>query len=183
LARKYKPFQEAAQFHHDFRLTDRESGQVLEQTLAIHTVELGKYNSDERDLDPGDMLGCWLYWLKHAQDYEPAALAKLFPQPGILQATETLLRIAEITEDKAMYDARERAIRDRKWEIESAKREGMIEGEREGLIKGKIETVFMLQGLLYLPHTEEQSLRAMSLEQLEALASDLQEKLRSRTPL
>jgi hypothetical protein len=57
----------------------------------------------------------------------------------IRQATETLARIAQITEDKAMYEAREKAIRDRKSELNSA--------FREGEIKAKIETIQMLQGI------------------------------------
>ncbi len=85
-----------------------------------------------------------------------------------------------------MYDARERAIRDRKWEIDAARNEGeqagLIKGEQAGLIKGKIETIRMLQGLLYLPLSDEQELMAMGLEQLELLASGLQEKLRGRKP-
>jgi len=36
--------------------------------------------------------------------------------------------------------------------------------------------------LLYMPLSDEQELLPMSLEQLEATRSDLQEKLRSRTP-
>jgi len=39
-----------------------------------------------------------------------------------------------------MYDARERAIRDRKWELAAARREG----QEEGKIEGKIEMVRML---------------------------------------
>ena len=58
----------------------------------------------------------------------------------------------------------------------------MIKGEQAGLIKGKIETIRMLQGLLYLPLSDEQELMAMGLEQLELLASGLQEKLRGRKP-
>ena len=85
-----------------------------------------------------------------------------------------------------MYDARERAIRDRQWEIDAARNEGeqagLIKGEQAGLIKGKIETIRMLQGLLYLPLSDEQELMAMGLEQLELLASGLQEKLRGRKP-
>jgi len=38
-----------------------------------------------------------------------------------------------------------------------------------------------LQGILHIPVSEEQDLRAMTLEQLETLASSLQEKLRNRT--
>ena len=122
------------QFHHAFRLADA-SGRVLDNTLAIHTIELPKYNTAYSELASGDPLGCWLHWFRHAQDYEPEALLKAFPQPAIRRATEALIRIAEIREDKAMYDARERAIRDRKWELDAAKTEGKTEGKIEGEIR------------------------------------------------
>ena len=128
---------DTAQFHHAFRLTDAVSGRVLNGTLEIHTIELPKYNTKELELPAGEMLSWWLYWLRHAQDYEAERLLETFPQPAIRQATRTLVRIAEITEDKTMYDAREKAIRDRKWEIDSAKREGEIKGEIKGKIEGK----------------------------------------------
>jgi predicted transposase/invertase (TIGR01784 family) len=169
---------EATQVHHAFRLADAESGWVLRETLEIHTLELGRYNLREAELRSASTLDCWLYWLLHAHENEPAALMELFPQPAIRQATETLTRIAEITEDKAMYDAREKAIRDRKWELNAAFREG----QREGKIEGKIEMVRTLQGILNVHVSEEDDLRAMSLEQLEALTSSLQEQLRTRTP-
>jgi predicted transposase/invertase (TIGR01784 family) len=169
---------EAPRVHHAFRLADAESGRVLGETLEIHTLELGRYNLKESELRSASTLDCWLYWLLHAHEYEPAALLELLPQPAIRQATETLARIAQISEDKAMYDAREKAIRDRKWELSSAFREG----EREGEIKGKIESIRMLQGLLNVPVSEEQELRTLTLEQLQALTSSLQENLRNRTP-
>ncbi len=77
-----------------------------------------------------------------------------------------------------MYDAREKAIRDRKWELNAAFREG----EREGEVKGKIELIRTLQGILQTSSSEEQQLRAMTLEQLESLTSSLQEQLRNRMP-
>ncbi len=181
---------DAARVHHAFRLTDKESGRVLEETLEIHTLELVRYNLQESELCSTSELDCWLFWLLHAHEYEPKALAKLLPQPAIQQATDTLSRIAQVTEDKAMYDAREKAIRDRKWELSATYREGEREGERKGEIKGetkgriesKIETIRMLQGLLHTPLSEEQDLRKLTLEQLQAMTNDLQEKLRNRTP-
>ena len=167
---------DAGQVHHAFRLADTETGRVLAETLEIHTLELGRYNLRESELCSASVLDCWLYWLLHAHEYEPAALAELLPQQGIRQATETLTRIAEITEDKVMYDARERAVRDREWEINAAERKGKLEGKLEG----KIETIRMLQGILCVPVSEEAELRTLSLEQLEAMTGDLQEKLRSR---
>jgi hypothetical protein len=47
--------------------------------------------------------------LRHAPDYEPDALRAAFPQPAIRRASEALIRIAQISEDKAMYDRREKA--------------------------------------------------------------------------
>ena len=81
-----------------------------------------------------------------------------------------------------MYDAREKALRDRKWEIDAAKEEGRIEGQRQGEIKGRIELLQTLQGLLGRPIGEEEVLRAMGLDQLQAMTRELQEKLRGRTP-
>ena len=131
-------------------------------------------------------------------EYEPDALRKAFPQPAICRASETLIGIAEKSEDKAMYDAREKALRDRNWQLAAARLEGLEEGEIkgeikgrmegeikgkvEGKIEGKIETVRMLQSLLYMPLSDEHELSAMGLEQLEALTAALQEKLRGRAP-
>jgi predicted transposase/invertase (TIGR01784 family) len=165
---------DATRVHHVFRLADADAGRVLAETVEIHTIELARYTLTEADLKTASMLDCWLFWLLHAHEYEPEALAKLLPHAAIRQATETLARIAEITEDKAMYDARERAIRDRKSEIYAAIREGKIEG--------KIETIQMLQGILHLPVIKEQDLRTLTLEQLQDLTGELQENLRGRTP-
>ncbi len=175
---------DATRVHHAFRLTDKDSGRVLEETLEIHALELARYNLRESELRPANELDCWLFWLLHAHEYEPEALAELLPQPAIRQATATLSRIAQVTEDKAMYDAREKAIRDRKWEIAAAerkgRREGRREGQREGEIKREIKTIRMLQGLLCVPASSEEELRGLNLEQLEVLTNDLQEKLRNR---
>ena len=108
-------------------------GAVLEDSLQIHTLELVRYNIAQSELGSASELDCWLFWLLHAHQYEPEELRKLLPQPAIRQATETLTRIAEITEDKAMYDAREIALRDRKWEKSATFREG----ERKGRIEGR----------------------------------------------
>ncbi len=154
----------------------------MQGTLEIHTLELGRYTLREADLAADDMLDCWLYWLLHAHEYEPAALLELLPQHAIRRATETLARISQISEDKAMYDAREKAIRDRKWELDASFREGELKGELKGKIEGKIELIRTLQGILHTSVSEEQELRTMTLEQLESLTSRLQEQLRNRMP-
>jgi len=43
-------WRDAKRVHHAFRLTDQESGRVLDKTIEIHTLELGRYNLTEADL-------------------------------------------------------------------------------------------------------------------------------------
>ena len=59
-------------------------------------------------------------------------------------------------------------------------REGKVEGKVEGKIQGEIKLITTLQCILNIPVSGEQDLRGMPLQQLEALTSDLQEKLRNR---
>jgi len=127
------------------------------------------------------MLDCWLFWFLHAHEYEADALLKLFPQQAIRQATQTIVNIAQVTEDKVMYDAREKAIRDQQWAMNSAHREGVLEGKIEGKIEGEIKLIRTLQTILGTPISEEQELRALDLAQLESLTTNLQDRLRNRT--
>ena len=60
-----------------------------------------------------------------------------------------------------------------KWELDAK--------FREGEIKGEIKTIRILQGLLGESPGEEQELRSLSCrDKVQAITSDLQEKLRNR---
>jgi predicted transposase/invertase (TIGR01784 family) len=166
--------------HHAFRFTDLESGRTLNDTLEIHTLELGRYQRQERELATASLLDCWLYWLLHAHEYEPEELLKLFPQEAIRQATQTITQIAQVTEDKAMYDSREKAIRDQQWLLNASRQEGVIEGKIEGKIEGRIETIRMLQEILNLPVGTNSDFEGKTLEQLQSIAADLQDRVRNR---
>jgi flagellar biosynthesis/type III secretory pathway protein FliH len=121
----------------------------------------------------------------------------LFSQPEFQKATDSIDRIAKKTEDKAMYDTREKAIRDQQWILNAARREGLEEGEikgreegrEEGEIKGREEgreegelfgKIRMLQNLLSLPQSTDQELHPRSRTELEILATELQAQLRKR---
>jgi predicted transposase/invertase (TIGR01784 family) len=167
--------------HHAFRLEDRDSGRLLVETLEIHTLELGWYNLQESELETASLLDRWLYWLLHAHQYDAKKLGSLFPQPESQKATDSIDRIAKRTEDKAMYDTREKAIRDQQWILNAARREGReeseIKGREEGELFGKIR---MLQNLLSLPQSTDQELHPRSRTELETLATELQAQLRKR---
>lgn len=52
-------WEDSKKVHHAFRLADQESGRVLDQTLEIHTLELGWYTLTEAELATAGMLACW----------------------------------------------------------------------------------------------------------------------------
>ena len=171
---------DSTKVHHAFRLTDVLSGRTLRETLEIHTLELGWYNLTEADLPTAGTLERWLFWLLHADEYEPETLMKLLPEQAFQIATQTLNRISEITEDKQMYDAREKAIRDRQWAINASRSEGKVEGKIEGKIEGEMRLIRSLEEILNQPASGESELAAKSLEELQAIAAKLQSKIRSR---
>jgi predicted transposase/invertase (TIGR01784 family) len=171
--------------HHAFRLVDQDSGRLLKETLEIHTLELGWYNLQESELETASLLDRWLYWLLHAHQYDAQTLGSLFSQPEFQKATDSIDRIAKKTEDKAMYDTREKAIRDQQWILNAARREGREEGEIKGREEGREEgelfgKIRMLQNLLSLPQSTDQELHPRSRTELEMLATELQAQLRKR---
>jgi predicted transposase/invertase (TIGR01784 family) len=175
--------------HHAFRLEDRDSGRLLGETLEIHTLELGWYNVRESELETASLLDRWLYWLLHAHQYDTKKLGSLFPQPEFQKATDSIDRIAKKTEDKTMYDTREKAIRDQQWILNAARREGREEGEIKGRVEGEIKgreegelfgKIRMLQNLLSLSESTDKELHTRSRTELETLATELQAQLRKR---
>ena len=75
-----------------------------------------------------------------------------------------------------MYDAREKAIRDKQWALIASRKEGVIEGK----IEGKIETIRMLQEILNLPVNADSDFDGKTLEELQSQTADLQDRLRNR---
>jgi predicted transposase/invertase (TIGR01784 family) len=151
------------------------------ETLEIHTLELGWYNVRESELATASLLDRWLYWLLHAHRYDAKKLGSLFPQPEFQRATDSIDRIAKKTEDKAMYDTREKAIRDQQWILNAARREGREEGEIKGREEGELfGKIRMLQNLLSLPQSTDKELQLKTRTELETLATELQAQLRKR---
>ena len=180
---------DSGKVHHAFRLADRDSGRVLEETLEIHTLELGWYNLTEDELGTASVLDLWLFWLLHAHEYDTETLDRLFPLPAFRQATETITRIAKITEDKTMYDTREKAIRDRQWAFNAVREEGQEQGREEGLeqgrgegeIRGEIKLIQTLQEILGLPVSNSANFEGQSLADLRKLTAELRSKIQRRS--
>ena len=175
--------------HHRFQLADLKNKRVLENTLEIHLLELPRYTLKEADLITASTVERWVFLLRHAQDYDAQTLHKLFPEAGFSQAIDTFETISLKTEDRQMYDTRDRAARDRLWLMngaikeaenkgrEEGREEGRKEGREEGRLTGVIQTC---RSILGMTEFEREMFDRCSVEELRTMASDLQAMLRER---
>jgi len=98
-----------------------------------------------------------------------------------LRATVELNAIREITEEKQMYDAREKASLDIQSNLIDAKKEGRQEGIEIGEQRGKLTgSVQIYEGLLGTSASSDDLLSKKSTEELVLMVTQLQKRLRDR---
>jgi flagellar biosynthesis/type III secretory pathway protein FliH len=135
--------------------------------------------------------------MKNADKHTAEELRSLLPDEALWRATEELSEIKQITEEKEMYDSREKAIRDQQSHlIESlskGRKQGLRKGLKRGLEKGlkqgrqegarmgiEIGFIQSLQEILGIEVQAQQELIQMSLPELIALKESLQAFLKDR---
>ena len=155
-------------------------------SIEIHTVEIAKYNGESGEVRGASVLEQWAYWIKNAGEHTIEELRELLPALEFLRATGELNAIREITEEKQMYDAREKASLDIQSNLMDAKQEGRQEGieigeqrdEQRGKVTGSVQAY---EGLLGGPISPDEALSKKSIEDLAAMMTQLQKRLRDRT--
>ena len=168
-----------------FRMRDVDSGMELSDALEIHIIELAKYNFQKEDLGTCAELERWVYLMLHSQDHSAEELRALLPGKGFGRAIDILEMIASKTEDKQMYDQREKALRDYEWALSGALSEGREEGREEGKIEGyevgKLACeIQVLQKLLGEAVSTDGELFPLSLHSLSEQRDELQSRMRNR---
>jgi predicted transposase YdaD len=89
--------------------------------------------------------------------------------------------IASKTEDKQMYDQREKALRDYEWAISGALSEGREEGKIAGYEVGKLAgEIQVLQKLLGESVSPDSELFPLSMKSLSEQRNELQLRIRNR---
>ena len=148
-----------------------------------------KYDIDEQSLAEATEIEKWVFFLLYADRCDAEQLRKLLPEEPFQRAIAAAEEIAERTEDRMMYDQREKAQRDYRWAIESAHQEGLEKGLEEGLEKGLekgreegvlIGKLQLLEQLLGQETTPTEQLSGRSIDELQLLLTGLQSRLRSR---
>ena len=189
------------QLHHQFQLVERESGMVLADSIEIHTIELAKYNGGPGEVRGASVLEQWAYWIKNAGEHTVEELRELLPGLEFLRATGELNAIREITKEKEMYDAREKASLDIESNLIDAKQEGIAIGEQRGMEigsqrgmeigsqrgmeigeqRGKLTgSIQVYEGLLGGQASPDEVLSKKSIQDLAAMVVQLQKQLRDR---
>ena len=176
-----RPIWQDRHLHHHFRLVEKGSGEVLADSIEIHTVELTKYNKDGRPLSNTSILEQWCYWIKYSHEHTVEELQALLPGLEFLHATRELREIQEMTEERQMYDSREKAALDLLSGLIDAREEGREEGREEARKEGEIKMIRTLQEILDDTVSEESELNLKSIEDLEAITADLRNRVLRRS--
>ena len=174
-------FADVPDAHHRFRLVDAERQRLLSDMVEVHTVELTKYNLREASISQASSIEQWAFFLLYADRYETGRLRELLPGEAFARAIDAAEAIRRKTEDRIMYDQREKALRDYEWRIEGARREGIEKGIEKGREQGElIGKITLLRQLLGEEDTSKEELYEASIPELSSIVDQLQERLRSR---
>ena len=144
------------------------------------------YNGALSDVRSASVLEQWAYWIKNSSEHTVEELQELLPGLEFLRATGELNAIREITEEKQMYDAREKASLDIQSNLIDARQEGRQEGieigEQRDDQRGKLKaSIQIYEELLSDSVTSESVLSSRSTEELESMVANLKKRLRDRS--
>jgi len=121
-------------YHSVYRIKDLEDETELSDQLEIHFIELEKFTKDLPDLKK--TLDRWIYFLKYAEKFTKENLpTQLKEMESIKKASELLDTVSLNAEEREIYEARLKILRDEEGAIETARLRGLEEGKKEERIE------------------------------------------------
>jgi predicted transposase/invertase (TIGR01784 family) len=171
-------FPELAEHHLAFELRERHRQTLFTDQLAVHILELSKFNKTPSDLTTP--LDLWLYFLRHAQELDADTLPARLDVPEVRWALGDLIMITQSERDRERYESRLKMQRDVYTALIEAREEGRTAGREEGRAEGEIERIRSFQRLLGEEVTDRQQLQALSLGELEGIAARLEADLKAQ---
>jgi len=117
------------------------------------------------------------FWVKFVERASLSKIRDLLPGLEFLRATGELNAIREITKEKQMYDATEKASLDIESNLIDPKQEGIEIGEQRGKLIGSVQ---VYEGLLGGSSSSDDDLSKRSTEELSTMVVLLQKRLRDR---
>jgi predicted transposase/invertase (TIGR01784 family) len=176
-------FPQVADYHLTFRLMDGKHGIRFTDDLEFHTIELCKLT--ERPVHSSGKLDRWSYFLNFAEGHEVSQFPEVMQEDPVFQkAFGELKRMSDDPDEREEYEKRLRAIRDENARTATADRRGREKGLAEGRAEGRAEMrlaalkdkVRLLERLLRHPESSDAALQALTIEQLERTAAELEHR-------
>ncbi|SHE69639.1 conserved hypothetical protein (putative transposase or invertase), partial [Desulforamulus putei DSM 12395] len=120
-------FKGKTKYQHTFRIREDETGELLNDELEIHFLELEKFIRLKRR--PKDALEEWLLYFNNIVGEEMEEIA--MGNPGIRKAMTIEQIFFKNQQERRLYELREKAARDEISMINGARAEGLVEGKAE----------------------------------------------------
>ncbi|BAF60639.1 hypothetical protein PTH_2458 [Pelotomaculum thermopropionicum SI] len=119
-------------YHHVFRVRDVETGELMNDHLEIHFLELNKVQ--KREWNPDDPLEAWLMYLNNLEGEGLRMLAEKNPAIKKALTVEEIFKKSEL--ERRLYELREKAIWDHVSMMADAEERGRAEGRAKGRTEG-----------------------------------------------
>ncbi|HRA89111.1 MAG TPA: PD-(D/E)XK nuclease family transposase, partial [Planctomycetaceae bacterium] len=174
-------FRHVSPGHLRFSLSDIRHGVELTDHFQVHTVELPKYSLEDAEVRTASSLSQWAFLLKMAPQLGADRLRNLLIEAPFHKAIGVMEMISRTPEQRQIYDARQKAIRDFESAIEGARLRAHEGGREEGLVEGQqVGQIRLLQRLLHDTVSDESELTSRPLKELFEMAQLLQGRLTQR---
>ena len=122
-------FQDDQRYHRTFHVRDDETGELLNDDLEVHFMELRKIEGIKRS--PQDAIEAWMMYLNNLEGEEMEAIA--MDNPGIKKAMTIEQAFMRNKQERRIYELREKAIKDELSALAGSEAKGRAEGMAEAI--------------------------------------------------
>lgn len=132
----FNALNEEAAYHNVFKILNVTSYRSFQEHLELHFIELNKCDDDLTHIKTA--LDRWVNFLKKAEHYDNTTFPQILKEePTIEKAFQKLNILSFDDNEREIYDARVKWMRDEAGTIQTAELKGRAEGEQIGIVKGE----------------------------------------------
>ena len=126
--------------HNTFRLLNVKTGTEFIDHLEIHFIELKKYTGDIETVKSA--LDRWIVFLTRAHEFSRSKIPRTLGEvTSIARAIEILDTMGLSSDEREVYEARLKWLRDDEMAILTAHKRGIDKGRAEGIAEGRAEGI------------------------------------------
>lgn len=125
----FELLQNNERIHNTFVYKEKETNEVLTELTEIHFLEFPKLRKN--DVEIGNLLNDWMIFMENPESEEIDMLAKKIPE--IKEAKKALEVLSLDRQSRVIYEARQKALKDKTSSLKNAEKKGREEGREEGI--------------------------------------------------